>query len=222
MDLTSAVDTHDTLLHPFYQAWTRGELTLEDLSAYAAQYAHQVDALPALIRAAREASSDPATRAALQRSLDEEEGRAGRAHAELWSRFRHALGQPVVVEAPEPETREAGHALRSLVGEGEVEALAALWAYERQTARVARTKREGLTERYGVHDPQALAFFTLHEELDVVHASDLLAALERACAGDAGRVERARDAAVRSACAQWRFLDGAERRRPLQPSLTQI
>jgi len=91
--------------------------------------------------------------------------------------------------------------------------LAALWAYERQTARVARTKREGLAERYGVRDAEALAFFTLHEDLDVVHASELLAALERACGGDLRRVESAREAAVRSARAQWRFLDGVQRRR---------
>jgi pyrroloquinoline-quinone synthase len=206
--LRAAVEPHDLLSHPFYRAWSMGALTRTDLAGYAAQYQHQVKALPSLLRTAREASADGTARAAIDRNLAEEEGREGPAHAELWSRFAAALDARA--EEPLPQTRASANALRDLCREGEIEALAALWTYELQTARVARTKREGLTERYGVNE---IAFFALHEQLDVHHAAELLAALERACAGNAALERRACAAAARSAQAQWLFLDGAQNRR---------
>jgi pyrroloquinoline-quinone synthase len=206
--LRAAVEPHDLLSHPFYQAWSMGTLTRADLAAYAAQYQHQVDTLPSLLRAARDAAADGAARAAIDRNLAEEEGREGPAHAALWSRFAAALAART--EEPLAQTRASADALRDLCSEGEVEALATLWAYEMQTARVARTKREGLTQRYGVSE---IAFFALHEQLDVHHAADLAAAVERACAGDPALEQRACSAAARSAQAQWLFLDGAEQRR---------
>src|SRR5438105_3829909 len=155
--LLAAIAPHDLLSHPFYRAWSMGTLTRQDLAGYAAQYQHQVDALPALLRAALAQTGEPA----LRRNLDEEEGRGGPAHSELWARFAAAL--EARAEEPLAETRASASALAALCGEGELEALAALWAYELQTARVAPTKREGLA-RYGVAET---AFFALHEQLDV-------------------------------------------------------
>src|SRR5579862_9430322 len=159
--LFAAVLPHDLLCHPFYQAWTMGTLTRGDLAGYAAQYRHQVDALPSLLRAALEQTAEPA----LERNLDEEEGRQGPAHAALWSRFADAVD--ACAEEPIAETRASSSALRALCNEGPVQSLAALWAYELQTARVSRTKRVGLA-RYGVSE---VSFFALHEQLDVHHAA---------------------------------------------------
>ncbi len=203
--LRAAVEPHDLLCHPFYQAWSAGSLTRRDLARYAAQYRYQVKSLPSLLEAARDAAADGASREALDRNLAEEEGREGPAHAALWERFAASLdARP---EEPLAQTRASGDALREIAGEGNVEALAALWAYEMQTARVAKTKREGLTQRYGVDE---VSFFSLHEQLDVHHAADLLAAIERACDGSPALERRACSAAARSAQAQWLFLDGAQ------------
>ncbi len=214
MDLRSqlleAMSSHDLLQHPFYKAWSMGRLTRADLAAYAAQYQHQVDAFPSLLRAAKAGSRDGLTRAELQRNLDEEEGQDGAAHAALWHAFAQELGAPAVES--DPETRASADALRALVASGEVEALAALFAYEHQTARVSATKREGLIAHYGVTSPAALSFFALHQDLDVHHADALLLALERACP-DAAAQERGCAAAASSVRAQWLFLDGAESRR---------
>jgi pyrroloquinoline quinone (PQQ) biosynthesis protein C len=179
-----------------------GRLTRDDLAAYAAQYLHQVESLPLLLRLARSAAPEP-----IDRNLDEEKG-----HAELWSRFVAAVG--ALPEPRQVETLQSHEALRALCSEGDVEALAALWVYEMQTARVSRTKRLGLIERYGVSE---VAFFTLHEQLDVHHAGELLAALERRCGASEDLACRACDAARRSAQAQWHFLDGAEKRRATAP-----
>jgi pyrroloquinoline-quinone synthase len=37
---------YDLLQHPFYRAWSAGELTKEDLEFYAEQYFHQVSQFP--------------------------------------------------------------------------------------------------------------------------------------------------------------------------------
>ena len=201
--LLAAIAPHDLLCHPFYRAWSMGTLTRRDLAAYAAQYQHQVDALPALLREALAQTGEPA----LLRNLAEEEGEEGTPHAALWARFAGAL--EAAPAAPAAETREAAAALAALCAEGPVQSLAALWAYELQTSRVAGPKRAGLAG-YGVSET---AFFALHEELDVHHARDLLEALLRRCGDDAALQDEACAAAVRGAQAQWRFLDGVERRR---------
>jgi pyrroloquinoline-quinone synthase len=208
--LQAALAPRDLLTHPFYQAWSAGELRAEDLARYAEQYRFQVTALPELLRRARSLTHDDGTEAELSRNLDDEEGRSGVAHARLWEAFGAAVGAAAEA-SPLPETRAAGESLASLVGEDEVTALAALWAYEVQTARVADTKEKGL-RRYGVDSPAALRFFRLHGELDVHHARGLLEALER-CIATGGSLEAAKAAVKRSAQAQWTFLDGAERLR---------
>ncbi|MBS2025669.1 MAG: iron-containing redox enzyme family protein [Deltaproteobacteria bacterium] len=226
--LTAAVAPHDLLSHPFYQAWNMGELTREDLRAYAAQYKHQVDALPDLLTQAQRQTADAVTQAALERNLSEELGQIAHEgateivpHRELWMRFANGMGasrDEVESCVADAETRAAVDGLHAVVGQGGIESLAALWTYEMQTAKVSHTKHEGLVSKYGVTDTGTLSFFKAHEELDQHHAADLLAALARAC--DAPTEEqfeqnlaRACEAASKSAVAQWTFLDGAQARR---------
>ena len=208
--LEDALAPQDLLTHPFYRAWSAGELGSEDLARYAEQYRHQVHALPGLLRRASALSEDAETEAELSRNLDDEEGRTGVAHARLWEAFGSAVGAAAEVPAL-PETRASAEALSTLVAEDEVTALAALWAYEVQTARVAETKERGL-RCYGVDSPAAVRFFRLHGELDVQHAHGLLESIER-CLARGASLEAARSAVERSARAQWTFLDGAERLR---------
>ena len=208
--LQVALAPRDLLTHPFYQAWSAGELRAEDLARYAEQYRFQVIALPELLRRARSVTRDEDTRAELSRNLDDEEGRTGVAHARLWEAFGAAVGAAAEA-SPLGETRASAESLAALVGEDEVTALATMWAYEVQTARVAETKETGL-RCYGVDSPEALRFFRLHGELDVHHARALLEGIER-CLARGGSLEAAKAAVERSSQAQWTFLDGAERLR---------
>jgi len=208
--LQAALAPRDLLTHPFYQAWSAGELRAEDLARYAEQYRFQVTALPELLRRARSVTRDEDTRAELSRNLDDEEGRSGVAHARLWEAFGAAVGAAAEA-SPLSETRASAESLAALVGEDEVTALAALWAYEVQTARVAETKETGL-KCYGVDSPEALRFFRLHGELDVHHARGLLEGIER-CLARGASLEAGKAAVERSSQAQWTFLDGAERLR---------
>ena len=50
------------LKHPFYLAWTRGELSKEALTDYAKQYYHHVAAFPTYLSAVHARCDDQATR----------------------------------------------------------------------------------------------------------------------------------------------------------------
>ena len=79
------------LKHPFYLAWTRGELSKEALAEYARQYYHHVAAFPTYLSAVHAHCDDQAARKQLLANLiDEEAGSPN--HPELWLKFTEGLG----------------------------------------------------------------------------------------------------------------------------------
>src|SRR6202051_5253284 len=79
------------LKHPFYLAWTRGELSKEALTDYARQYYHHVAAFPTYLSAIHANCDDQSTRKELLNNLiDEEAGSPN--HPELWLIFAVGLG----------------------------------------------------------------------------------------------------------------------------------
>jgi len=78
------------LKHPFYLAWTRGELSRKALADYAQQYYHHVAAFPTYLSAVHAKCDDQATRKQLLSNLiDEEAGSPN--HPELWLKFAEGL-----------------------------------------------------------------------------------------------------------------------------------
>src|ERR1700733_4186086 len=67
----------DLLKHAFYQAWSKGELTREDLREYAAEYCHHVSAFPTYLSALHARLPDGEVRRGGLRHLTEEEGGGG-------------------------------------------------------------------------------------------------------------------------------------------------
>src|ERR1700758_3679124 len=79
------------LKHPFYLAWTRGELSREALADYARQYYQHVAAFPTYLSAVHANCDDQPTRRQLLDNLIEEE--AGSPNPpELWLEFAECLG----------------------------------------------------------------------------------------------------------------------------------
>src|ERR1700732_4772713 len=79
------------LKHPFYLAWTRGELSKEALTDYAKQYYHHVAAFPTYLSAVHAKCDDQTTRRQILPNLiDEEAGSPN--HPELRKQFANALG----------------------------------------------------------------------------------------------------------------------------------
>jgi pyrroloquinoline-quinone synthase len=87
--------------------------------------------------------------------------------------------------------------------------VAALYAYESQIPEVARTKRAGLADFYGIEDSRSVSFFTVHEVADEWHRETELKVLSEACDDDQDR-EAVVQSAGAAAKALWDFLTGVE------------
>jgi pyrroloquinoline-quinone synthase len=188
--LDARIESRAMLDHPYYQRWTAGQLTRDELQEYARQYYHYALAFPTFISAAHANCDDLATRQLLLENLVEEE-RGSENHPELWLRFCEALGldrDEVKAGTPNAATRTLIATMRSLAREGALhEGLAALYAYESQIPRVAAAKIDGLAKWYGITAPRDVAFFAVHQEADVHHSATSRALLDRLCADDTSR-----------------------------------
>ena len=71
--LDQQIAARHLLTHPFYLAWTRGELSRETLADYAQQYYQHVAAFPTYLSAAHAGCEDQAVRRLLLANLVDEE-----------------------------------------------------------------------------------------------------------------------------------------------------
>jgi pyrroloquinoline-quinone synthase len=201
------------LNHPFYQLWSQGRLTRENLREYAVSYYPHVAAFPTYVSGVHANCDDAGLRQELLENLIEEEhGKEN--HPALWRKFAAALGAAESDLASAPRTPEVADAIaefrRSTKDASVAEGLAALYAYESQIPEVSKTKREGLREFYGIEEGEATRFFSVHEHADVWHRQVEREALGRVADTPEAR-ERALDAARRCCDALNRALDGVMR-----------
>jgi pyrroloquinoline-quinone synthase len=192
----------NVLEHPFYRRWSAGELTRAELATYAGEYRHAVAAL-AQAAAAAARSAEPGIRAGLEAHAAEEAS-----HLDLWDGFARALDADLAA-SPTPETEECA---RTWAGEGRdlLESLVALYAIESGQPEISEVKRAGLREHYGLDAPEATAYFDLHAVLDREHAAAARALIEaRVRDADVDGLVATAEAVLR---ANWRLLDGVERR----------
>lgn len=222
MDVLARLDeargATNVLEHPFYERWSAGELSAEELSAYAGEYRQAVLALARASRLAAEKAA-PEHRPGLERHAEEEE-----AHVALWDGFAReararAAGVGVAAErAVAPQTEACAAAWTA--GDDALEHLAVLYAIEASQPEIARTKLEGLTRHYGyAEEGPAVEYFTLHERLDVEHArqaGELIETLLGEHAGDEAIVDRIVDRMVARAQGalrgNWELLSGVQAR----------
>src|SRR5664280_3597988 len=66
--LEERIARYDLLCHPYYKAWTAGQLTRDDLREYASDYYHHVAAFPAYLSALHSRLDDGAQRRAVLRN----------------------------------------------------------------------------------------------------------------------------------------------------------
>src|SRR3954466_10711200 len=92
-----ARERYNVLEHPFYQRWSAGDLTLDELAAYAGQYRHAVVALAEASQGAARAAG-PELKPGLEAHAAEETS-----HIALWDDFSRAIGGAADA-APNPET----------------------------------------------------------------------------------------------------------------------
>ncbi len=128
--LDSKISKYNLLNHPFYQAWSAGELLVEALKCYAREYGAFISTLPK----GWETLNDPETA--------EEETE----HIDMWADFADGLNTKVS-EAQIPEVKTLLETAENLFSESET-ALGALYAFEAQQPETAKSKLAGLKEFY--------------------------------------------------------------------------
>jgi pyrroloquinoline-quinone synthase len=197
------------LRHPFYNAWTAGELPLERLRNYAVRYYPHVEAFPRYLSAIHSRCTNLATRQALLENLIEEE-RGAENHPELWLRFAEALGvsrETVTEAAPTQAANQLVDTFTDLASNAPLAAgLAALYVYESQIPAIASAKIDGLRRFYGLTEPRGLAFFDVHQRADRMHAETDAALIDRHATGDPERIA-AIHGADRALTSLWAMLD---------------
>jgi pyrroloquinoline-quinone synthase len=218
--LDARIARFDLLCHPFYKAWSAGELTRDDLRDYSQDYYQHVDAFPAYLAELSQRLEESELRRAVLANLADENGwyDASPAHAELWLDFAEAMGSSRNLNRHEPvaEVKSLLAFFHKVASEGAPEeALAAFYAYESQVPRVATEKARGLRELYGADD-KACAYFTLHRTADVFHSQIWRQQLVRLVAQNPQAAEPALAAAENAAQALWIALDGIEAGRSAQ------
>jgi len=193
--IESARQRWNVLRHPFYQQWSAGALTAEQLARYSGQYRHAVEAIADISEgAAQGASGHPELR---EHAVEERE------HIALWDQFVTATGGDTGAD-PTPETAEC---VGAWAADGDLlSQLVTLYAIETAQPEISRIKREGLVTSYGFADEGGTGYFRVHERRDAEHAAqarELLA--ELADEADEDRLAAVAEGAYR---ANWRLLDG--------------
>ena len=210
--IDAAVRARAMLSHPFYLAWSAGELPLNVLREYARQYFHHVEAFPRAVSAVHSNCPDRDGRFLLAENLAEEEGLgAGKDdHASLWLAFAEGLGASEADVRATPllaQTEALVETFKRLSRQSYGAGLGALYAYESQLPQVAATKIAGLEQFYGIRDARTIHFFKVHEHADIEHAAVCRDLLDRL---PPGQREEASAAGEELAGALWAFLDGME------------
>jgi pyrroloquinoline-quinone synthase len=208
--IDEAIGQYAMLRHPFYQLWNEGKLSDTTLAEYAKQYYAHVCAFPTYVSAVHSRCDNLPVRQLLLENLIEEE-RGEDNHPELWLRFAEGLGvSRAQVRTAEllPSTRESVNSLKSLTANTDYRlGVAVLYAYESQIPEVAKTKRVGLKQYYGIDDARTVSFFTVHESADQVHRQIEMKIMTDACDTDQARDETVA-AAQQGAKSLWDFLSG--------------
>jgi pyrroloquinoline-quinone synthase len=221
--LDARIAQFDLLCHPFYKAWSAGELSRDDLREYARDYYHHVNAFPSYLAELSMRLEESELRRAVLANLADEKGCDDETgnnpeHAELWLDFAEGVGasRNLWGHKPVAEINDLIEFFHGAASEGMAEeALAAFYAYESQVPRVASEKARGLREMYGADD-KTCGYFTLHSTADVYHSQIWRQQLARRVEQNPQAAEPALTAAENAAKALWGALDGIETRRQLK------
>ncbi len=225
-EIDARIAKYDLLCHPYYKAWKAGELSKEDLCAYASDYYHHVEAFTDYLDAFQSRLPEGQMKACILQNQQEELGmgsRDGHTHAELWLDFAEGMGAvrgQVSSAVPQAEMQNLiSHFMGVAQKATPAEVLACLYAYESQIPNIATEKEAGLRNQYGA-DAKTRYYFNLHKTADLKHAQVWRNLLDGEVQGKPEACNAALDAAQSAAEKLWQALDGMELRRRERRTVT--
>src|SRR5215475_11047892 len=142
--LNEAIEAKHLLNHPFYQAWSKGELSLEDLRFYSQQYFTHVRAFPTYLSEMHARCEDLNSRRTIAANLADEEATSP-THPDLWLDFAAGLGESreaVIGQTAGPKMKALVETFRSIAKMDTGLAAAGLYCYENQIPAVSAAKIE--------------------------------------------------------------------------------
>lgn len=203
--IDTEIEKRSLLKHPFYQMWSEGKLTVDNLQGYSKEYFQLVKAVPAFVQNVASFNTDASMASEIEGNMKEESE-----HIEPWTRFAGSLGVPInelTNYAGASKTNEAVAKMIALSRLSFGEAVAAMYAFESELPKISRTKMDGLVKFYGLDGKDALNYFQIHEEADIRHAQTWRSILDSL---PADKQEKAFTAAVESLKAQNLLLDSVQ------------
>ena len=205
------IEKHSLLKHVFYQMWSEGKLTINHLQGYSKEYFQLVKVVPKFVENIFNVIADPSLKRAVGQNLKEESE-----HIEPWIMFSTAMGvqrNDLTSYKGENETNTAVSSLSQLTERSLEEAVAAMYAYEKELPKISRSKIDGLKKFYGVQSNEATKYLEIHEEVDLRHSEvwkNILKTIPEE------KQERALNAAISSLEAQNKLLDSVHKNYVLQ------
>lgn len=201
------IEKHSLLKHVFYQMWSEGKLTINHLQGYSKEYFQLVKVVPKFVENIFNVIADPSLKRAVGQNLKEESE-----HIEPWIMFSTAMGvqrNDLTSYKGENETNMAVSTLSQLTERSLEEAVAAMYAYEKELPKISKSKIDGLKKFYGVQSNEATKYLEIHEEVDLRHSEvwkNILKTIPEE------KQERALNAAISSLEAQNKLLDSVQKK----------
>lgn len=200
--LQDAIAGRLLLEHPFYQRWSAGTVSREELAAYASQYRAIEAELPHALEAIAAGLRGEA-RTSVEANLADERSNPA-PHLDLFDQFAAAMGADRL--PPTPATAALVDLYATAGARSGAYGLGVLVAYEIQAAAIADSKAEGLRTHYDV-DAAGTAFWDVHATLELDHGSWVTSAMATLAEAELAEALAGVDA---SAAAWWGFLDERE------------
>jgi pyrroloquinoline-quinone synthase len=205
------IEKHSLLKHVFYQMWSEGKLTINHLQGYSKEYFQLVKVVPKFVENIFNVIEDPSLKRAVGQNLKEESE-----HIEPWIMFSTAMGvqrNDLTSYKGENETNMAVSTLSQLTERSLEEAVAAMYAYEKELPKISKSKIEGLKRFYGVQSNEATKYLEIHEEVDLRH-SEVWKSILKTIPEE--KQECALNATISSLEAQNKLLDSVHKKYVLQ------
>jgi pyrroloquinoline-quinone synthase len=162
------IERYSLLKHDFYRLWQEGKLTLDHLAGYSKEYFQLVKAVPLLVENASKTNQVKKYENLIQTILQDE-----REHIEPWVKFSSSLQvdkAELMDCVGEDLTKQSVDRMIKLSESSFEEAVAVLYAFEKQLPKISETKLDGLAKFYGITDDESSEYFNIHKEIDIYHS----------------------------------------------------
>lgn len=200
------IEKRSLLKHRFYQMWSEGKLTFNHLQGYSKEYFQLVKVVPKFVENILNRVTDPSLKRDVGQNLKEEYE-----HIEPWIMFSTAMGvqrEDLTTYKGQNETNNAVSILTQLTKLSLEEAVAAMYAYEKELPKISRSKIDGLNKFYGVKSNDATKYLEIHEEVDLRHSEVWKSVLQTI---PEDKQELTFNAAINSLEAQNKLLDSVQK-----------